>query len=57
MPQMFFPQVGVNEMKDFIPSVETISDERAKHSVLLICVIEESTNMTLACDITVGKPH
>jgi hypothetical protein len=57
MPQMFFPQLGVNEMKDFIPSVETIFDERAKHSVLLIGVIEESTNMTLAGDITVGNPH
>jgi hypothetical protein len=55
--EMFFPQVRVNEMKDFIPSVETIFDERAKHSVLLISVIEESANMTLAGDIMVGKPH
>jgi hypothetical protein len=54
---MFFPQVGVDEMKDFIPSVETIFDEGAKHSVLLIGVVEESTNMTLASDIIAGKPH
>jgi hypothetical protein len=46
--EMFFPQVRANEMKDFIPSVETIFDERAKHSVLLISVIEERANMTLA---------
>ena len=39
------------------PSVETIFDEQAKHSVLLIDVIEESANMTLAGDITVGKPY
>jgi hypothetical protein len=55
--EMFFPQVGVNEMKGFIPSVETIFDKRAKHSVLLVGVIEESTNMMLAGDITAGKPH
>jgi hypothetical protein len=41
-------------MKDFIPSVETIFDERAKHSVLLIGVIEESANM-LAGDIPADK--
>jgi hypothetical protein len=51
--ERFFPQVRVNEMKDFIPSVETIFDERAKHSVLLISVIEESANMTLAGDIQI----
>jgi hypothetical protein len=32
-------------MKSFIAPVETIFDERAKHSVLLVGAIEESTNM------------
>jgi hypothetical protein len=51
---MFFPQVRVNEMEGFIPSVETIFNKRAKHSVLLVGAIEESTNMTPG-EIASGK--
>jgi hypothetical protein len=56
MPQMFFPQLRVDEMKSFIAPVETIFDERAKHSVLLVGVIEESTNM-LAGEIVSKQRH
>jgi hypothetical protein len=56
-PEMFFPQLGVNEMERFIPPVETIFDERAKHSMLLIGAIEESTNMMLPGEISSGKPR
>jgi hypothetical protein len=46
-----------HQMKHSMCLFETIARKRGKHSVLIIGAIEESTNMTLAGDISTGKPH
>jgi hypothetical protein len=51
---MFFPSLGVNEMGGFIPSVETILDERATQPMLLVGVVEKRTNMTVLIESTAG---
>jgi hypothetical protein len=43
---MFFPELGINQMESFIPSVEAIFNERAKDPVLLVRGVEKSANMT-----------
>lgn len=53
-PQMFFPSLGVNEMGGFIPSVETILDERATQPMLLVDPVEKRTNMTVLIESTAG---
>jgi hypothetical protein len=37
-------------MVSFVPSVETILDERAKYAVLLVDAVEECTYMTILID-------
>jgi hypothetical protein len=44
-------------MKSFIAPLETIFDERAKHSVLLVDTIEKSTNMPIPGEIASCQPH
>jgi hypothetical protein len=51
---MFFPALGVNEMKGFLTSVETILDERAEHAMLLVDTVEERTNMAILVESTPG---
>jgi hypothetical protein len=51
---MFFPSLGVNEMGGFIPSVETILDERATQPMLLVGAVEKRTNMTVLIESTAG---
>src|SRR5258707_7633812 len=55
--QMFFPSLGVNEMEGFIPPVEAIFEERAKHPVLLVDAVEECANVTLPAEIASGELH
>src|ERR1700741_3673802 len=44
-------------MESFIPSVEAIFVERAKHPVFLVGAVEESANVTLSGKIAPGKLH
>jgi hypothetical protein len=39
-------------MVNFVPLVETIRDERAKHALLLVDAVEERTNMTMLAEST-----
>jgi hypothetical protein len=52
---MFVPSIGVNEMEDFVPPVETILDKRAKHAMVLVDAVEERTNMTILIEKTLNK--
>jgi hypothetical protein len=44
-PEMFFPLLGINEMVGLVAPVQTVLDERAKHTVLLVNAVEERANM------------
>jgi hypothetical protein len=44
-------------MESFFPTLEAIFDERAKHPVLLVDVVEEGANVTLPGEIASGKLH
>src|SRR5258707_3733337 len=55
--QMFFPSLGIAQMEGFIPPVEAIFEERAKHPVLLLGAVEECANVTLPAEIASGKLH
>jgi hypothetical protein len=37
---MVFRQLGVHEVKGFVPLVKAVLDERAKHPVLLVHAVE-----------------
>jgi hypothetical protein len=52
---MFFASLGVNVMVSFVPAVETVLYERAKHAMLLVDAVEERTNMTVLAEGTPGK--
>jgi hypothetical protein len=54
---MVFPQLGVHEVESFIPPVESLFDERAKHPVLLVETVEESANMTVLAENAPGTSH
>jgi hypothetical protein len=54
-PEMFFASLGVNVMVSFVPAVETVLYERAKHAMLLVDAVEERTNMTVLAEGTPGK--
>jgi hypothetical protein len=42
-------------MEGFVPPVEAILDERAKHAVLLVDAVEERANVTTPAETTPGK--
>ncbi len=42
-------------MEGFIPPVEAIFEERAKHPVFLVGAVEESANVTLPAEIAPGE--
>jgi hypothetical protein len=54
---MVFPESRVHDMKSFVPPLETLLDERAKHPVLLVHAVEESANVTMLAQIASGTPH
>jgi hypothetical protein len=54
-PEVFFPSLGVDEMEGFVASVETILDERAKHSMMLVDAVEERANMTVPAESARGE--
>jgi len=54
---MIFPQLGVHDVEGFVPPIEALFDERAKHSVLLVEVVEESANMTVLAERGPGTSH
>src|SRR5947209_2344255 len=54
-PEVFFPSIGVNEMEGFVPPVETILNERAKHAMLLVDAVKKRTNMMILVESTRGK--
>jgi hypothetical protein len=55
--EVFFPQLGVNEMESLIPSCKAIFEERAKHSVFLFGAVEERTDMTLPTEVASGEMY
>jgi hypothetical protein len=52
---MIFPSLRINEVERFVPLVEAIPDERAKHAMLLVDVVEERTNMPMPAESAPGK--
>jgi hypothetical protein len=44
-------------VEGFVPPIEALFDERAKHSVLLVEVVEESANMTVLAERGPGTSH
>src|SRR5260370_25540070 len=56
-PEMVFPQLGVHEVESFVPLLEALFDERAKHPVLLVEAVEESANMTVLAETAAGTLH
>src|SRR5271163_1982935 len=52
-PEMFVPQLGINVVVSLVALIETILDERAKHTVLLVDAVEERANMAI---LTEGIP-
>jgi hypothetical protein len=44
-------------VESFVATLEALSDERAKHPVLLVEVVEESANVTLLAENTPGASH
>src|ERR1700758_1815916 len=44
-------------MKGFVPTLEALFDERAKHSVLLVEIVEESANVTVLAETAPGTPQ
>jgi hypothetical protein len=52
---MVFAQLGVDNVESLFSPVETLSDERAKHPVLLVDAVEESANVTSSTESTSGK--
>src|SRR5260221_5809183 len=54
---MVSPQLWVYDVKGLVPVLEAFLDERAKHPVLLVEVVEESTNMTVLAETAAGTLH
>jgi len=52
-----FPQIWVHEVASFVAPLKAISDERAKHPVLLVHAIEESANVTALAENAAGTLH
>src|SRR5260221_8747569 len=50
-------RLGAEKMKGFIPPVEAIFEERAKHPVLLFGGFKEGANVRLPAEIASGKLH
>jgi len=44
-------------MKGFVPSLEALFDERAKHPVLLVEIVEKSANVTVLAETAPGTLH
>jgi hypothetical protein len=54
---MVFPQLRVYVVEGFVPPLEALFDERAKHPVLLVEAVEESANMTVLAETASGTSH
>src|SRR5258707_9035203 len=54
---MFSLQLRVHDVESFVPPLEPLSDERAKHPVFLVHAVEESADVTALAKNTVGTPH
>src|SRR5712671_2910219 len=54
---MVFPQLGVHQVESFVPLLEALFDERAKHPMLLVGAVEESANMTVLTENAPGTSH
>src|SRR6266446_9053353 len=54
---MVFPQLGIYEVDGFVPPLETLFDERAKHPVLLFHAVEKSANVTVLAETDPGTLH
>ena len=51
---MAFPQIWVHEVASFVAPLKAISDERAKHPVLLVHAVEKSANVTVLAETAPG---
>src|SRR6266852_2622159 len=56
-PQIVFPLLHFNNVGRPFSTVEAIFEERAKHPVLLVEVVEESTNVLMPAETAIGTPH
>src|ERR1700720_1308098 len=56
-PEMVFRQLWVHEVESFIPPVEALSDERAKHPVFLVRAVKESANMAVLAESATGTAN
>jgi len=56
---MFSLQLGIHDVEGFVPPLEALFDERAKHPVLLVETVEESAdimNSHHCCPVKSGAP-
>jgi hypothetical protein len=51
---MIFPQIGVHEVARLVALLKAVFHERAKHPVLLVHAVEESTNVTVPAENAAG---
>jgi hypothetical protein len=54
---MLFSQLGVHDVESFLSSIEAVFDKGAKHSVLFVGTVKESTDVTLAAETASSKLH
>jgi hypothetical protein len=54
-PEMFFAELGVDEVESLVPPVEAVFEERTKDSILLVGAVEESANVTMPAEIASGE--
>ena len=54
---MFFLPLGIDVMVGLVAVGETIPDEGAQHTVLLVDAVEERTDMTMPIEKIAAEPH
>lgn len=45
-PQMFFPQLGIDDREGSVPAREPVPDEGKWHPILLVQIVKEGTDVT-----------
>jgi hypothetical protein len=57
LPEVIGASLGIDEVERFVPSVEAIRDERAKHAVVLVHAVEERTHVAVFTEAIPGHPQ
>ena len=54
--EMFFPQLGMDDMERAVAALEPLLDERKQDTVLLVRVVKEGTDMALWAQHRASEP-